>query len=209
MVDTFGESRALPELCAAFLGMFQAYVSAPQVQQLENPSDMVLQIVPEGFIASKEAMAMPLPAEYRRLAFEVYDRCVPVASERRVDMLNSAPAVQLAETLPRTIDFSLTIEPASSLLHTDRYLHVGYSYKSGNGWLSAAWTDSLGAQQWSASYGLCRGTNDIRRSFSEIAKEIWETTVDIIRTRKVARRILIVKDGAIPPDEIQSKYFFC
>lgn len=209
MVDTFGESKALPELCAAFLGMFQAYVSAPQVQQLENPSDLVLQIVPEGLIASKETIAMPLPAEYRRLAFEVYDRCVPDTSERQDEMLNSAPAVQLAETLPRTIEFSLTTEPASSLLHTDRCLHVGYSYRSGNGWLSAAWTDSLGAQQWSASYGLCRGTNDVRRSFSEIAKEIWETTVDIVRAKKVARRILIVRDGPIPTEEIQSKWTSC
>lgn len=205
MVDTFGDSRALPELCAAFLGMFQAYVSAPQVQQLEDPSDLVLQIVPEGFITSRGTIAMPLPAEYRKLAFEVYDRCVPDTSERRDDISGAAPAVQLAETLPRTIEFSLTIGPAPSLLHTDRCLHVAYSYQSDNAWLSTAWTDSLGTLQWSASYGLCRGTNDVRRSFSEIAKEIWETTVDIVQARKIARRILMVKDGAMSAEEIQSK----
>ncbi|KAF1938159.1 hypothetical protein EJ02DRAFT_32338 [Clathrospora elynae] len=204
MIDPYGGSSMLWELCSAFWALFQAYGQGPpgRPDQPQKP-DLVLQVVPMKYVASFDAPIILDPSTYINLAREVYDRCPPSApcADKTSLSIYTAPAFHLEETLPRNIPFKLVSEPAQDLLRENTYMHLAYAISLDGTWITAAWTDSCGKSQAVVSYHL--GT----RLFREIAKEIWQTTVEILQSRRVNWRICIAKAGVLDREELESWVF--
>ncbi|KAF2123929.1 hypothetical protein P153DRAFT_351481 [Dothidotthia symphoricarpi CBS 119687] len=201
MVDPFGNPSALWDLCSAFWTLFQTYGQGPpgRPDQPQKP-DLVLQVIPMKCIASFDAPVILDASTYVNLAREVYDRCPPSVPNGDKTPLNihKAPAFQLEETIPRQVPFKLISEPPHDLLRENSYMHVGYAVSLDGTWITAAWTDNCGKSQAVVTYHL--GT----RVFSEIAKEIWQTTIEILRCRRVSWRCCIAKCGVMERDELEA-----
>ncbi|KAH9876674.1 hypothetical protein J1614_003806 [Plenodomus biglobosus] len=201
IVDPFGGPSALWELCQSFWALFQAYGQGPpgRPDQPQKP-DLVLQVIPMKYIASFDAPVILDPSTYINLAREVYDRCPPSAPSGDKTCLSTytAPAFQLEETIPRSIPFKLLSEPPQDLLRENCYMHLGYAISLDGLWITAAWTDTCGKSQTVVSYHL--GT----RMFGEIAKEIWQTTVEILQSRRVHWRVCIAKAGVMDREELET-----
>ncbi|KAK8023131.1 hypothetical protein PG991_007012 [Apiospora marii] len=186
------------ESCYAFQQLFERYKKLLMNGRKRAENDMALQLIPLDFLASSTSIPMPCPADYMKLAFEVYDRCT---------LFNGAmpsPAIVLEQPLPRIIDFKLTSTPTSSLLHENSCLHLAYAQSVDERWITAAWSDNRGCQQLTASYCLGRRNKSIATLFADVAHEIWETTRDITCTRKVHWRIMIAKCGVMDQAEIET-----
>ncbi|XP_014555799.1 hypothetical protein COCVIDRAFT_101434 [Bipolaris victoriae FI3] len=204
MIDPFGGSSAVWELCSAFWALFQAYTQGhPGRPDQPQKPDVVLQIIPMKYVASFDAPVILDPSMYMGLAREVYDRCPPSAPSGDKTSLSiyKAPAFHLEETLPRNIPFKLISEPAQDLLRENTYMHLGYAISLDGAWVTAAWTDSCGKSQAVVSYYL--GT----RMFREIAKEIWQTTIEILQSRRVNWRVCIAKAGVLEREELETWVF--
>tara|TARA_R110002003_G_scaffold62_2_gene5564 strand:- start:15862 stop:19593 length:3732 start_codon:yes stop_codon:yes gene_type:complete len=201
MVNPFDTPSALWELCSAFWTLFQAYGqgSPGRTDQNQKP-DLVLQVVPIKYLASFDVPVVLDASTYVNLAREVYDRCPPSTSSADKTPLNiyKAPAFQLEESLPRSIQFKLMSEPPQDLLRENSYMHLAYAISLDGTWVTAAWTDSCGKSQAVVSYHL--GT----RVFGEVAKEIWQTTIDILQSRRVQWRVCIAKAGAMDREELET-----
>lgn len=201
MVDPFSDASSLWELCSAFWALFQAYGQGPPGRS-DGPQkpDLVLQVVPIKHIASFESHVILDPSTYINLAREVYERCPPStpSTDKTPLSIHSAPAFQLEEGLPRSIPFKLISESPQDLLRENSYMHVGYAISLDGTWITAAWTDNCGKSQAIVSYHL--GT----RMFGDIAKEIWQTTVEILQSRKVHWRVCIAKAGVMDRDELEN-----
>jgi mediator of RNA polymerase II transcription subunit 13 len=205
MVNPFKEPTAIWELCSAFWYLFQAYKQGPSVRwNLAIKPDLVLQIVPVEYIASFDVPVVHSASTYASLAREVYDRCPPSApaDDKSPLSIYSAPSFQLEEAIPRKIEFKLIPEPPQDMLRENSYIHVGYALSLDGSWLTCAWTDSSGKSRTVISYHL--GT----RAFRDIAKEIWQTTIDICQVRKVTWRLCIVKCGAMDREELEVWHYF-
>jgi len=202
MIDPFQSPSSVWELCSAFWSLFHAYGQGPQGRQDVSPKpDLVLQIIPSKYIASFDKPVVLDTSTYMSLAREVFDRCPPSApSEEKTPLsIYSAPAFQLEETLPRTLQFKLVSEPPVDLLRENSYMHVCYALSLDGGWVTAAWTDSWGKSQAVVSYNI--GT----RSFAEVAKEIWQTTIDILQSRRVNWRVCLARAGVMEREELESE----
>ncbi len=204
LVNPFQDRKVLPYLCSAFLTILNCSRKSLQPHPVSN---LVLRIIPLDLIASLEAVTLPPARAYGRLALEVYDRCGPNASKgkNQGSQFYCTPATRLARTLPKTINFKLTPEPSSELLHSDRCFHLSYSWSWGQDWLTACWTDSQGALQWNAAYCLGKEQFEPGQMFSAIAREIWENTLEILRPGNSQWQILIVKDTSMHKDELRGK----
>lgn len=207
MVNFYGPQH-LPTLCAGFLKLFDAYKVAVRQQQVETPNDLVLQIIPSDVICSSEVITMPSPSDYRSLAFEVYDHCGPDRSNehKQNPQYLSTPAIRLAKTIPKAIDLRLTPDSSGPMLQTDNCLHVAYAWNISDHWLTASWTDNLGVLSWNACYYFGGQEEPPRQYFSDVAKEIWETTCDMMRLHSTPWRLFICKDSAVHREELDSKH---
>lgn len=207
MVNPSSHDASLPWLCTAFLKLFNAYSTMAKDQNIATPNDLVLQIIPSDLIYSETQISLPSPATYRRLAFEVYDRCGPNESgeQRRRPEYACAPSMRLAKAIPKTVDFRLTPENAPLSLQSDNCLHVAYTWKKGEDWLTASWTDNLGVLSWTACYCFAGKDDAPWHAFSEIAKEIWETSLDMLRPRNGPWRLVLCKDGGVYKHEMDGK----
>lgn len=198
--NPFDDPSAVKELCVAFWGMYLKYsqVAVPADAKRPRP-DIVLQILPISCIASSSLVAHET-SMMQKLAREVYDRCPPAVPNEEKSKLRiySGPSIQLEESLPKQIQFKLSAEAPSDPLHDPSQIHVGYA-RAGN-WATAAWTDNAGRYQATASYCL-HGS----RTFFEVAREIWQTTLEIISGRKATWRISIARAG-IPEREEQDAW---
>ncbi|KAH8707520.1 mediator complex subunit 13 C-terminal-domain-containing protein [Phaeosphaeriaceae sp. PMI808] len=201
IVDPFGNPVALWELCSAFWALFQAYGQGPpgRPDQIQKP-DLVLQIVPMKYLASFDVPVILDASTYINLAREVYDRCPPGAASTDKTPLGiyKAPAFHLEEGLPRHFQFKLQSEPPQDPLREHSYMHLAYAISLDGTWVTAAWTDSCGKSQAVVSYHLCT------RPFTELAKEIWQTTIEIMQSRRVQWRVCIAKVGAMDREELES-----
>lgn len=191
LVNPFKETAAVRELCSAFWLMYQTYSQSPRLPSAQRRKpDIVLQILPVSYIVSPGSPVVPEPGLMQRLAREVYDRCPPALPNDDNSKLKiyCAASIQLEETIPKSIPFKLASEPPSDLLHEPSYIHVGYA-RSGN-WVTTAWTDNTGRYQATASYYITSN-----RTFWEVAREIWQSTLEIIQARKVTWRVVIARAG--------------
>jgi mediator of RNA polymerase II transcription subunit 13 len=187
----------LVHICTAFQHLFNLYRRALSEKKINTANELVLQLVPLDFVASPTSIMVPLPSEYTRLAMEVYDRCMSFSSA------SSAPAVLLEQPLPKSIDFKMSPVPSASVLQEHSCLHIAYAQSIDDRWITAAWTDNRGTQQMTASYCLGRKNEPISMPFSDVANEIWETTMDIISAKKIHWRVMITRVGVMDPSEIE------
>jgi mediator of RNA polymerase II transcription subunit 13 len=201
IIDPFGAPSALWDLCSSFWSLFQAYGQGPlgRSDSYQKP-DLVLQVVPIKYIASFDCPVVLDPSTYISLAREVYERCPPSAPSADKSPLSiyTAPAFQLEEYLPRGIPFKLGPDPPQDLIRENSWMHVAYAVSLDGTWITAAWTDTSGKSQAVVSYHL--GT----RVFSEIATEMWQTTVEILQSRKVNWRVCLVRAGVMDREELDA-----
>ncbi|KAL8787851.1 MAG: hypothetical protein Q9195_007591 [Heterodermia aff. obscurata] len=202
IINPCSSLSSLPQLCNAFLRLFEAYASALKGQKLERPCDVILQILPLAAIASNLKLVIPSPATYKKVAFEVYNRCAPPQELDLTSPYTCAPAVQLAGTIPRSIDFALSSTPIAGLSHLDRCVHVGYCWLPHASWLSASWTDNQGHQQWNACYRIATDQNQSWPTLEETIKEMWDTTIDLIGPKNAPWRIFIAKSKSMSRQEL-------
>ncbi|CAD6449338.1 8d221f3b-15d5-4f29-ba50-02ddc933663e [Sclerotinia trifoliorum] len=189
-------SFLLVNICAAFKYLFKFYRKYLSEKKLKAVNELVLQLVPLDFMAAPNSLVVPSPAEYSRLAMEVYDRCVDFASS------STTAAILLEKPLPRNIDFKLHVNPSPALLQENSCLHIAYSQSIDERWITAAWSDNRGTKQMTASYCLGRKSEPFTLFFTDIANEIWETTLDLISSKKVHWRIIIAKTAVMEQSEI-------
>lgn len=204
MIDPFDSPSALWELCSAFWTLFQTYgQGSPGRPDQDHKPDLVLQVVPMKCVASFDVPVILDASSYVNLAREVYDRCPPSVPNGDKTPLNiyKAPAFQLEETIPRQVPFKLISEPPHDLLRENSYMHVGYAISLDGTWITAAWTDNCGKSQAVVTYHL--GT----RVFGEVAKEIWQTTLEILQSRRVNWRVCIAKSGVMEREELETWVF--
>jgi mediator of RNA polymerase II transcription subunit 13 len=187
----------LVHICSAFQHLFDMYRKALLDRKINVANELVLQLVPLDFVASPTSLVVPAPTEYARLAMEVYDRCTSFASSQ------STPGVLLEQPLPKNIDFKLNQNPSASLLQENSCLHIAYAQSIDDRWITAAWSDNRGTQQMTASYCLGRKNEPISTSFSDVAHEIWETTLEIISKKRIHWRVMIARVGVMDPSEVE------
>ena len=187
----------LVHICSAFQHLFNLYRRALSEKKIHAANELVLQLIPLDFITSSTSLSVPSPYEYARLAMEVYDRCIDFSSS------STTPAIMLEQPLPKSIDFKLNANPSASLLQENSCLHIAYAQSIDDRWITAAWTDNRGNQQMTASYCLGRKNEPISMPFSDVANEIWETTLDFISSKKIHWRIMISRIGVMDPSEIE------
>jgi len=199
--NPYDDPNAIKELCIAFWLMYQSYSQAPQPSSHESTKpDIVLQVLPMSCIASS-SLVVPETSKMQRLAREVYDRCPPAISNEDKSRLKiySGPSIQLEEPVPKVITFKTTADTPSDLLHDPSHIHVGYARSESGNWVTAAWTDSIGKYQATASYCLLGN-----RAFLDVAREIWQTTLEIMQARKVTWRIAIARVGVPDREELDA-----
>lgn len=189
-------SRLLVYICAAFKLLFKFYRKSLSDKKVKAVNELVLQLVPLDFMAAPNSLVVPSPAEYSRLAMEVYDRCVDFASS------STTAAILLEKPLPKSIDFKLIVNPSPALLQENSCLHIAYSQSIDERWISAAWSDNRGTKQMTASYCLGRKNEPFTLLFTDIANEIWETTLDLISIKNVHWRVIIAKTAVMEQSEI-------
>ncbi|KAL2068858.1 hypothetical protein VTL71DRAFT_15196 [Oculimacula yallundae] len=189
-------SVLLVHICSAFQHLFNLYRKALSERRASTANELVLQLIPLDFIASSTSLAVPAPSKYFQLSMEVYDRCIDFTST------SSSPAIMLEQPLPRTIDFKLNSNPSASLLQENTCLHVAYAQSIDDRWITAAWTDNRGTRQMTASYCLGRKNEPISTTFTEVANEIWETTLQVVSSHKIHWRIIIARVGVMDSSEI-------
>jgi mediator of RNA polymerase II transcription subunit 13 len=206
MVNPYPDGRGIAELCAAFWLLYKSYGTAARSPQFPGPKpDLVLQIISISDVASPRAPVIHESIYFQKLARQVYDRSPPSPSSIDPDpsrlRISSAASIQLEQSFPKKIMFQLTSEPPSDLLHDNSHLHVAYAVSKNGEWVTAAWTCSTGRYQASVSYCLVGG-----RTFFEVAREIWNATMEIMQARRVAWRLCVVKVGLMGREELDGMH---
>ncbi|KAF2669985.1 hypothetical protein BT63DRAFT_227266 [Microthyrium microscopicum] len=200
VINPFEDIAALSAISSAFVALCNSYRLAKTPSFRTRKADVVLQIVPMSVMAKLGHYVLLDSDRLRNLAREVYDRC-PVASSEDVGALPicSGSSIQLTESLPRKIAFELTGDPPSNIMHNPSQFYLGYARSESGNWVTAAFTDNAGRYQAVVSYCLTGS-----RTFLDIAKELWETCIDIMRHRKVNWRLCISRAHAMPPEELEA-----
>ena len=208
IVDSSDPERSLPTLCAAFLNLFEVYNTALSETVIDKPNDLVLQIVSSNLLFSPDSVPMPSPTDYRRLAFEVYDRCGPNQedSHRKHPQYLSVPAIRLAKPIPKTIDLRLTPESYTPRLQFDNCIHIAYVWNPGDHWLTASWTDNQGILSWNACYCFGEEEESPWHSFADIIKEIWDTTLEMMNLGYPRWRLFICKQFPADRRELDGRH---
>ena len=203
LVSCSNDQHYLPALCTAFLILYNAYKAAVREAKAERPNDLVLQSISLSLVYSSTGLPMPSLADYRKLAFEVYNRC---PSDRKSGPpYICAPSTRLSKSLPKTIDFRLTADNSVLSLQSDNCLHIGYAWTPGEHWLTASWTDNLGNLCWTSCYYFGKEPNTPWRCLSEIVREIWETTIEMLQPRNALWQIFVSKDGIVRKEELEGE----
>lgn len=200
IINPFKDQRHLSGLGEALLRLSNSYRAALEKRRLERHNDLVTHIVPLELVWSPKSIVMPSPADYRKLAFEVYDSC-----GRASDFVR-APAIRLAKAVPKVIDFKLVPESSASFIQSDYCVHVSYTWDATNEWLAASWTDNLGVLSWVACYYLGRNQESLWTSIYEYFKEILETSFGMLHPLSAPWRIFICKDSPLPRMENDGTY---
>ena len=195
IINPFKDQQYLPGLCDALSRLPESYGAAREKRRPEREDDFVMQIVPLDLVWSPESVVVPSPAEYRRLAFEIYNQCATSESgqNRKPDFI-SAPAVCLAKPIPKAIDFKLVSESWAPLMQSDSCVHVSYAWDTTSEWLAAIWTDNLGVLSWRACYFLGKNKDKPWKPFYEVVKEVLETSFEMLQPPNAPWRLFLCKD---------------
>lgn len=187
----------LSEICACFLQIYDTYKSALSVTDISDPNELVLQIVPSSLVYSEDGLVILAPSDYKKLAFQVYDRCSPASreAEDEVASYQATPAVRLSTPIPQSVSFQLTPNPSFGLSAAHACLHLGYTWHEEQ-WLTASWTNDEGSLWWQAAYWL-DDKDDPSNNLGDVVGEIWNTTLGMLHVNDGPCRIHIVKDSAL------------
>ena len=206
IINPFNDQQYLPGLYDALSILPKACRSVLEKRRPDRHHDLVMQIVPLGLVWSPERIVVPSPADYRRLAFEVYDKCGASGIDHSWEMyFMTAPAIRLAKAIPKTIDFKLVSESSAPFIQSDNCVHVAYSWDASNEWLAACWTDNLGVLSWRACYCLGKNRETPLRPIYETIKEVLETSFDMLYPPNAPWRLFVCKDGPITKMEHDGK----
>ena len=206
IIDPFETVEATTGLCAAFSALLDAYFRLRRISPSRPIHEFVLQIIPLAYVASESSVPILIPEQLFKLSLDLYDRC-PLFDPLGWPSSELASSVTLVPAIPARIPFRLSAEPPPTLIQERCCLHIAYSCSGSDQWLSAAWSDTSGALQKSASYCLERlHPPTARRSFAEAAEEIWETSIELVQDDGMVWRFMIVKAGVMGPDEIEGKH---
>ncbi|KAL7924726.1 mediator complex subunit 13 C-terminal domain-containing protein [Trichoderma austrokoningii] len=184
------------ESCTAFQRFYELYQKILASRKEAPQNELVLQLVSTDLLSSPSALVITQTSDLVRLCIETYDRCTLFGGPM------PAPAIRLEQLLPRIIDFKLTTHPSASLIRENSCIHVAYSQSVDERWITAAWTDDRGNQQATAAYCMGRKGKSPSRNMTEIANEIWETTLELISSWRVLWRVIITKCGPMPQHEV-------
>ena len=208
MINPFRNRRVLPWLCAAFMKILDSCGQSLHMKT-KSTGALVLQIVPLNLVASLEGATLPPAKAYSRLAREVYNRCgsTSTGGKRQDPQYQCAPAIRLARSIPKAINFRLTPNPSTALLQSDRCFHLSYSWSFYQDWLTASWTDNPGVLQWNATYNMGKEVVERWQIFVKTAREIWNTTLDIFRPGSAPWRIFIAKDSPMHREELRGRAY--
>lgn len=203
IINPFSHAAALVDICAAFWQLFQRLVSDADHGETKKINDVAVQIIPMDFIFSGESVVIPAQADYLNLAFEVYSRCRPKDAE--TDPVLCAPAVLLADPLPKSINFRLASDKLSPL-QDGRNLHIACSKSSDQRWISAAWSDGTGSIQTTMSYCLRYRGRGAARTGAEVRNEIWATTKHIMDRFQVRWNVVLVNTEPMDADDVEGMF---
>ncbi|KAJ5125883.1 Mediator complex subunit Med13 [Penicillium atrosanguineum] len=200
IVNPFPHAAALADICTAFWHLFQQLLANADLRQSRQVNDVALQIIPMNFITSGESMVVPTQTDYLDLALEVYGRCRP--KEADLSPVVCAPAILLADPLPRALHFRLASEKGSPL-QDGRSLHIACSKSSDQRWMSVAWSDGTGSIQTTMSYCLRYRSKGAARTVAEVRNEIWATTKHIMEKFQARWRVVLVNTEPMDQDDIE------
>lgn len=202
IVNPFPHAAALADICTAFWHLFQQLVANADLRQTRQVNDVALQIIPMNFITSGESMVVPTQKEYLDLALEVYGRCRP--KEADLSPVVCAPAILLADPLPKALHFRLASEKGSPL-QDGRSLHIACSKSSDQRWMSVAWSDGTGSIQTTMSYCLRYRSKGAARTVAEVRNEIWATTKHIMEKFQARWRVVLANTEPMDQDDVEGK----
>lgn len=202
IINPFNHATALADICTAFWQLFQMYVTDIGGEQERQLDEVVLQVIPMGFLLSSESIVVPSQAEYLSLALEVYSRCPP--RDPVSNLVYSAAPMVLAESPSKTINFKLTSEKQSPLLD-EKSLHIAWSTSPDQRWITVAWSDSAGSLQQTISYCLRFRDSNASRDKAQVRTEVWSATEGIMDKVQARWRVIIVGTESLDEYEIDSK----
>lgn len=197
MVYTSTNPGSIVECCLAFQRFFEEHKKVLAVRHEYPQNELVLQLVSADLISSPSSLVVTPTSDLFKLCIEAYDRCT------LFDGPMPAPGIVLEPSLPRLIDFKLAASPSASLMYENSCIYVAYAQSLDERWVAAAWTDEVGTQQATAAYCLGRKGRPLSTSMSDIAHEMWVTTLELTSHRKVHWRINITKSGPMDASEIE------
>ena len=184
------------EGCTAFQRFFESYQKMLNARQEVAVNEIVLQLVSADALSSPTSVVITPPSQLFKLCMETYDRCTLFGGPM------PAPGIKLEQSMPRIIDFKLTTTPSASLIHENSCIHVAYAQSVDDRWITAAWTDDRGSQQATAAYCLGRRGKPSSTSTTDVAHEIWESTLQLISIWKVHWRVIITKCSPMEQHEV-------
>ncbi|GAB7349278.1 hypothetical protein MBLNU459_g8424t1 [Dothideomycetes sp. NU459] len=190
IVNPFEEPAMGKYICACFWAFCRAYTETLDPAE-ESIPDFVLQVVSMESIAPRNSVAVLDAAWLSSLARRIYDHS-PVKEPPQPGspwVISTWPSVQLAQPLPRKVHFVLHDQVPKSLLEEAQILHVAYAISTDDSWLAAAWSDTTGKYQYSASYYL-RDTDS-----KSVLSEIRDMTLGIAKSGPW--RIFVARVGAL------------
>lgn len=203
VIDPFPHAEAIVDLCAAFVALSEAYNQSPATQECEETHEIVLQIIPMECVLSDKSVPILSSTQFFHLSLELYEKCT-LTDDKEGQFRPSAPCVLLEEPIPKRIPFILSPDPPQSLLHERSCLHIAYSCGVDDRWISVAWSDSRGGSRSCTSFCLVRKEfPSPRRSFDDVAQEIWERSVELVETQKGIWRFMLVKAGVMEMEETE------
>ena len=202
LINPFRERAVFGKLCQAIWLLLQAYnAPASSLRAVDPKPEIILKIIDIDSIPREDDILDPNPEDLLRLAHEMYERC-PASNLDHIKSglsIRCGSATQLAAAIPKSVQFKMTADPPSDLLDDNSFFHLAYSWSASGQWLTTAWIDSFGQHQATASYSL------YGRKFNEVAREIWETTLNILKSKNVNWRVVIAKEGLLTPSETDCK----
>ncbi|KAL4909180.1 hypothetical protein BDW74DRAFT_78392 [Aspergillus multicolor] len=197
IINPFSHAASLVDICAAFWCLLQNYFASAD-KPPRHIDEVLLQIVPLNTVTSADSLIVPPQPEFLNLVLEVYSRCS--TRQTQLNLINCAPPVVLAETVPPAIGFRLASE-RSSPLQEGKCLHVACSRSQDQRWMSVAWSDNSGVLQRTMSYCLRFRNTTASRTLSAIRHEIWTATKDIMDKTQARWRVIIVSTENVDQDE--------
>jgi mediator of RNA polymerase II transcription subunit 13, fungi type len=196
MIVPNGSDSQLLMIFEAFMALWSTYVKTCGKKQR---NELALQLIPMSFVALPDTLAIPAQSEYLTLAIEVYNRCPPASFGDEIGYCGSA--IVLAEREGKQLEFDVAITAQSPFEKNGRCLHLAYSKSKDNRWITAAWTDSLGHTALTMSYNLRQRGLGNSRSISEVIKELWEISVDLMQKIRTRWRLIVAKEGRLTASE--------